>query len=220
MDGTINQKGTITHKTRVTITIGDRTHPQDLLVTEIGTHNVILGILWLQEQNLLIDWKRETLTWDWERVINTMPTEIEQIHMFLKSENTTKSETGLSEKEKLKKMIPKEYHEFLDVFSEEVASRFPTRKPWDHKIELKEDFEPKSAKVYQLTPEEEEATKTFIKENLEKGYIRESKSPMLSSFFFVPKKDGRKRPCQDYRYLNQWTIKNLYPLPLITDIMD
>ena len=140
--------------------------------------------------------------------------------MLLKSENMTKTETGLSEKEKLEKMIPKEYHEFLDVFSEEAASRFPTRKPWDHKIELKEDFEPKSAKVYQLTPEEEEATKTFIKENLEKGYIRESKSPMSSSFFFVPKKDGRKRPCQDYRYLNQWTIKNSYPLPLIADIMD
>jgi hypothetical protein len=67
---------------------------------------------------------------------------------------------------------------------------------------------------------EEEGTKEFIKENLEKGYIRESKSPMASPFFFVPKKDGKRRPCQDYRYLNNWTVKNAYPLPLISDIMD
>ena len=43
---------------------------------------------------------------------------------------------------------------------------------------------------------------------------------MASPFFFVKKKDGKLRPCQDYRYLNDWTIKNAYPLPLISEIMD
>ena len=43
---------------------------------------------------------------------------------------------------------------------------------------------------------------------------------MASPFFFVKKKDGKLRPCQDYRYLNDWTIKNAYPLPLISKIMD
>ena len=43
---------------------------------------------------------------------------------------------------------------------------------------------------------------------------------MASPFFFVNKKDGKLRPTQDYRYLNQWTIKNTYPLPLISEIMD
>src|SRR5277367_1355310 len=43
---------------------------------------------------------------------------------------------------------------------------------------------------------------------------------MASPFFFVSKKDGKLRPCQDYRYLNEWTIKNAYPLPLISEIMD
>src|SRR6266567_5992850 len=60
----------------------------------------------------------------------------------------------------------------------------------------------------------------FVKEHLKKGYIRPSKSPMASPFFFVSKKDGKYRPVQDYRYLNQWTIKNAYPLPLISEIMD
>ena len=43
---------------------------------------------------------------------------------------------------------------------------------------------------------------------------------MASPFFFVSKKDGWLRPTQDYQYLNQWTIKNAHPLPLISDIMD
>ena len=43
---------------------------------------------------------------------------------------------------------------------------------------------------------------------------------MASPFYFVMKKDGKLRPCQDYHYLNDWTIKNAYPLPLISKIMD
>jgi len=35
----------------------------------------------------------------------------------------------------------------------------------------------------------------------------------------VGKKDGKKRIVQDYRYLNEWTIKN-NPLPLISDVLE
>jgi len=38
--------------------------------------------------------------------------------------------------------------------------------------------------------------------------------------FFVEKKDGKKRMIQDYWYLNEWTIKNNYPLPLILNIIE
>ena len=43
-----------------------------------------------------------------------------------------------------KKLVPQEHHEYLDVFSEEKAAQFPESGPWDHKIEMKEGFEPKS----------------------------------------------------------------------------
>ena len=42
----------------------------------------------------------------------------------------------------------------------------------------------------------------------------------MSPVFFVPKKDGKKRIVQDYKYLNSWMIKNNYPLPLILDLID
>jgi len=55
---------------------------------------------------------------------------------------------------------------------------------------------------------------------LRKRYIRPSKSPQMASVFFVGKKDVKKRIVQDYRYLNEWTIKNSYPLPLISDTVE
>jgi hypothetical protein len=111
-----------------------------------------------------------------------------------------------------------EYHKYLDIFRKEKAHRFPELRPWDNKIKMKEGFEPKSFKNYNLT-EQLELDK-FLKENLKKGYIWPSQSPMASPFFFVSKKDGKLRPCQDYRYLNDGMVKNSYPLPLILEIMD
>jgi len=55
---------------------------------------------------------------------------------------------------------------------------------------------------------------------LRKGYIRPLKLPQIAPVFFIGKKDGKKRMVQDYRYLNKWTIKNNYPLPLISDIVE
>ena len=119
-----------------------------------------------------------------------------------------------------KQLVPEEYHKYLDVFDKEKANRYPDSRPWDHKIEMKPGFELKSFKTYNLTPEEQTELDKFLKENLDKGYIKPSESPMASPFFFVKKKDGKLRPCHNYRYLNDWTIKNAYPLPLISEIMD
>ncbi len=85
---------------------------------------------------------------------------------------------------------------------------------------MKPDFIPKSSKIYPLNPEEEKLTKEFIDEHLAKGTIRKSISPQASPFFFVEKKNGGKRPCQDYQYVNEKTIKKAYPLPLISDLLD
>ena len=74
--------------------------------------------------------------------------------------------------------------------------------------------------MYNLTPAEQIKLDNFLKGNLDKGYIRPSQSPMASPFFFVNKKDGKLQPCQDYWYLNEHTLKNAYPLPLISKLLD
>jgi hypothetical protein len=53
----------------------------------------------------------------------------------------------------LPQQIPTTYHDYLDVFDKDKEDRFPSSQSWDHKIELKEGFEPKSFKTYNLTPE-------------------------------------------------------------------
>jgi hypothetical protein len=75
-------------------------------------------------------------------------------------------------------------------------------------------------KNYNLTLAEQIKLDKFLKENLKKGYIWPSQLPMASPFSFVSKKDSKLRPCQDYQYLNDWMVKNFYPLPLILEIMD
>jgi hypothetical protein len=73
--------------------------------------------------------------------------------------------------------------------------------------------------IYPLTQLENEALKKHLEEQLAKGYIRPSKSPYTAPFFFIKKKNGTLRPIYDYWQLNQWTIKNHYPLPLISELI-
>ena len=72
-------------------------------------------------------------------------------------------------------------------------------------------------KMYPLSRKKKEEVCKFIQKQLRKRYIRPSKSSQMTLVFFVGKKDGNKIIVQD---LNEWTIKNNYPLPLISDIIE
>jgi len=105
------------------------------------------------------------------------------------------------------------------VFGKIESERMLVRKIWDHAIDLNEDFKASKAKVYFLSRNKKEVQKS-VKEHLKKEYIRPSKSQQTSPVFFVGKKDGRKWMVMDYRRLNKQTVKNNYPLPLITELVD
>jgi len=89
----------------------------------------------------------------------------------------------------------------------------------DHAINLDEDFVSKVAKAYPLSPMEKEATEKFIDKNLQEGKICPFKSPQAAPSFSVAKKDRSLRPCQDYHYLNKHTIKDAYPLLLVSTLV-
>ena len=69
----------------------------------------------------------------------------------------------------------------------------PIRKPWDHGIDLKQDFQPKKGRLIPLSVDKQKEVEVFLDDQLAKGYIRPSISPQTSPVFFVPKKDGKKR---------------------------
>ena len=116
--------------------------------------------------------------------------------------------------------MPEKFHRWIKVFGKKQSERMPTRKVWDHAIDVKKGFISRKGKVYPLSREEREEVREFVKEQLRKGYIWPSKSPQTAPVFFVGKKDGKKRMVQDYHYLNEWTIKNNYPLSLILDVLE
>jgi len=105
------------------------------------------------------------------------------------------------------------------MFAKEDFDILPEHRKWDHAIELIPGAEPKSSKVYPLSPLEQAELDAFLEENLCTGRIRPSKSPMAAPVFFIKKKDGSLRLVQDYRALNAVTVKNKYPLPLISKLV-
>ena len=81
-------------------------------------------------------------------------------------------------------------------------------------------FKPKKGQLIPLLVEEQKEVSEFINEQLAKGYICPSKSKQTSPVFFMLKKDGRKQMVQDYRYLNEHTVQNNYPLLLISQLIN
>jgi len=129
-------------------------------------------------------------------------------------------EKAAKSEEKAKWLVPERFHKWIHIFGRKTSERMLTRKLWGHAINMKKGFVPRKGKVYPLSREEREKVHKFISEQLRKEYIRLSKSPQTVPVFFVGKNDGKKHIVQNYRYLNEWTVKNNYLLPLISDIIE
>ena len=86
---------------------------------------------------------------------------------------------------------PSYLSDYADVFGKKEFDQLPPRCPWDHAIEIVPDKEHHlDCKIYPLGQTEQEELDKFLDEQLRTRWIRPSKSPMASSFFFVKKKDG------------------------------
>jgi len=105
------------------------------------------------------------------------------------------------------------------VFAKEDFDILLDHRQWDHAIELVLGSEPKSSKVYPLSLVEQKELDSFLEENLRTGRVRPSKSPMAALVFFIKKKDSSLQLVQDYQALNSMTVKNKYPLPLISKLV-
>jgi len=79
---------------------------------------------------------------------------------------------------------------FKSVFAKEDFDILLEHRQWDHAIELVPGSEPKSSKVYPLSPVEQKELDSFLEENLRTGRICPSKSPMAAPVFFIKKKNG------------------------------
>jgi hypothetical protein len=70
--------------------------------------------------------------------------------------------------------------------------------------------------LYSMSENELKVLRKYLIEHLNKGFIRPSSSPVI----FVKNPGSGLRFCVDYRKLNEITIKNRYPIPLIQETLN
>jgi predicted aspartyl protease len=218
IDGTINQAGKTTMGVELTLKLNGKPCDHLFFVTDIGEDDVILGYPFFESFNPTIDWEKGQLSGE---VVAITKGEENLSPRIAKTTMATQLAVQVKKDKKTwDQIVPKQYHQYGKVFQEDASEQFPGPRKWDHAIDLKLDA-PTSldCRIYPLSPAEKQAQKEFIATNLRLGRIRRSKSQYACGFFFVGKKDGKLRPVQDYRKLNEWTIPNRYPLPLITDLI-
>jgi hypothetical protein len=94
---------------------------------------------------------------------------------------------------------PERFMKWTNIMTKEAVQRLPTHKPYDHAIDLKDGETPPWGPVYALSATELEVLREWLKEMLDTGKIRRSKSPAAAPILFVPKPHGRGlRLCVDY----------------------
>jgi transposase InsO family protein len=246
--------GEIQFQVKVEMRMGAHEETIILDVAPIGSHRIILGLPWLEAHDPSVKWSTGHIQFDSQHCnLSCLPqphdifvkqtpitleptTPITRGHTDPETTNETTMEPDLVEvyavdlmptatEEELKKLIPPEYHDFLDVFDPAGPTRQlpPSRPGYDFEIPLDPTKPlPKPARPYHMSPAEREDWVKWRDTMLTAGLISRAppNTPVAAPFFFVWKKDGTRRPVIDYRKLNDITLKDSYPLPRIDEMLE
>lgn len=178
---------------------------------ESPCNSIVLGHPWLIKHNPHIEWaKNSVLSWS--------PFCLKHCLGAALSPGSVLSVSRVEAADLLG--VPVIYHDLRLVFSKSRAISLPPHRPYDCAINLLPGTSPPRGRLYSLSGPERVAMDKYISDSLAAGLIRSSSSPAGAGFFFVEKKDGSLRPCIDYRGLNDITIKNRYPLPLMSSAFE
>ena len=189
---------------RVPLELVSKVFPINLINLSLDAIDVILGMNWLEEHNVVLDIAARMVE------INS-PTRGTST-LYLPSNRCDNGYVFAAISPQLD-AIPV-VCEYPDVFSDDLPGMPPDR-VIEFMIELQPGTAPISKRAYRMPPKELAELKIQLQELLDKGYIRPSSSPWGCPALFVKKKDHSLRLCVDYRPLNAVTVKNKYPLPRI-----
>uniref|UniRef100_A0A8D3E617 Retrotransposon-derived protein PEG10 n=1 Tax=Scophthalmus maximus TaxID=52904 RepID=A0A8D3E617_SCOMX len=203
--------GTVTHQTAPIHMLLSGNHHETVQFHILSSPRipVILGYPWLRRHNPHLDWATGAIL-GWNPSCHQVCLQGADVSRRTTATKSTPEVVG----------VPSVYHDFREVFSKARALALPPHRPYDCAINLLPGTSPPRGRLFSLSAPERGAMDTYINDSLAAGIIRPSSSPAGAGFFFVGKKDNTLRPCIDYRGLNDITIKNRYPLPLISSAFE
>jgi len=223
VDGTKNEE--VTKVMPLEIEINGHTEQLEAAVTDLDRTDMFLGHDWLVKHNPEVNWKNGTI--QFTRCPEHCTMKHEDIRFNTRRQMATdkmEQDNGKISKEP-NKTNPEDLLDYIQpftyLFNKKKFEKLLERREWDHKINLTDEA-PKelNTKAYVMTLKEEEALNQWLDKQLRVGLIVESKSRYAAPYFYIPKKDGSLQLVQDYRKLNQITIKDKIPLPLIGEVID
>jgi hypothetical protein len=185
-----------------------------LIVLKSKGIDVILGMDWLSKHKVLIDCDKKSI-----KLTTLDGKELEFATELVVTAKVIANRAKMNQLNASQGPEVPVVSEFPDVFPEELSSMTPD---CDIKfvIELMSGTAPIYKSPYRMAIPELVELKDHIKELLEKGFVCPSSSLWGAPVIFVLKKDGTQRLCMYYRALNEVTVKNKYPLPMIDDLFD
>jgi Reverse transcriptase (RNA-dependent DNA polymerase)/RNase H-like domain found in reverse transcriptase/Integrase zinc binding domain/Chromo (CHRromatin Organisation MOdifier) domain/Integrase core domain len=214
-----------------------RSFEQKYIATDILRYDVLLGYPWLSQFNPRMDWPTGAFYYQATRVVES--TEVNMAEILDPDEgelmiafaipspqlSAYPPSGGVARAALVGSIVPDvvlppEYGSFADVFSEDGANQFPEDTKVRHSIEIQEGKTVPYGPIYPLSEHELRVLRDYLDTSMAKGWIRKSESPAGAPILFVKKKDGSLRLCVDYRGLNNITVKNRHPLPLISETLD
>lgn len=210
------------------------TFTTSMKVLELGAYDAILGMDWLKEHSpMLTDWNNHTLTFDHQGKLVTLTgiqtsvapvTELPaaQLAKWIKGNDIWALALFSPDSEVSVHTNPPEIQQVLQQFADvfDTPKGLPPERPYDHAIPLTPDAVPFNSRPYRYSPAHKDEIEKQVRSMLEAGTIVPSMSPYASPVLLVQKKDGSWRFCVDFRKLNELTIKNTFPMPVIDELLD
>ncbi|XP_031479944.1 uncharacterized protein LOC116250461 [Nymphaea colorata] len=206
----------------------------DLLVVPLPSVDIILGVKWLKTLGRI--W------WDFSTMEMCLPKEGGGKEVVLRAVDPSLAPKAAlkaiavqrpaawlvsvaeevvaqeGSEERVPEQIQKVLDEFKDIFEEPKG--LPPPRSYDHRIVLTNDTEPVNVRPYRYGYAQKSEIERLVKEMRESNIIRPSSSPFSSPVLLVKKKDNTWRFCVDYRALNEATVKDRHPIPVIDELLD
>ncbi|XP_071683154.1 uncharacterized protein [Lolium perenne] len=210
----------------------------DFRVLQLGGSDAILGVNWFKLHNpVTFDFIGRTLSLESAGKVHTfndhlVPMDDPMISAMeckklLKDEATAFVLYSIDDVRKTLTQLEnttsqEEFQHVLEAFAEvfDEPHGLPPHRSADHEIPLLPGSKPPNIRPSRMSYNQKNTIEKTIAQLLKNGEIQPSISPFSSPLILVRKKDKSWHLCVDFRGLNDLTVKNKFPIPVIEDLLD